>query len=102
MDNKTLSVISYITIFGWLFAYITGKDKADDLLRYHLRQSLGINIAMIVLGFVLGIVLVIVPGLRFLGILQLGLLALAVFGIINAANGVEKPVPVLGKMFEKK
>ena len=32
MDNKTLSIVSYISIIGWVIAYVVGKDKADDLL----------------------------------------------------------------------
>ncbi|CAM2975228.1 hypothetical protein CHFL109739_10800 [Chryseobacterium flavum] len=40
MDNKTLSIISYITLFGWLISFVIGKEKANSLLKYHLKQSL--------------------------------------------------------------
>ena len=36
MDNKTLSIVSYISIIGWVIAYVVGKDKADDLLKNHI------------------------------------------------------------------
>ena len=48
MNNKTLSIVSYITLIGWGIAYIIGKDKADDLLKFHLKQSLGLVIFSII------------------------------------------------------
>lgn len=102
MDNKTLSIISYISIVGWLIAYFMGKEKADDLLKYHLRQSLGLAVAGILFSIALNVVAVIVPSLGILGMLSLVILILWIIGIINAANGTKKPLPLIGKMFENK
>ena len=101
MDNKTLSIVSYITIIGWVIAFVVGKDKADDLLKYHLKQSLGLFIFSIVYQIILGI-LISITGLSILSILLLVVLALTIIGIINAANGVKKPLPIIGSMFEDK
>lgn len=102
MNNKTLSVISYITPVGWLIAYFSGKEKADALLRYHLKQALGMALISIVLNIVLYLVAFLVPALSFLGITGLIIVIFWVLGIINAANEAEKPVPVFGKSFERK
>ena len=102
MDNKTLSIVSYITIVGWLIAYLVGKDKADSLLKYHLRQALGLALVSIAFNIVLRIVASVVPALSFLGLIGLVFLVFWILGIINAANGAEKPIPVFGKMFEDK
>ena len=102
MDNKTLSIISYITIIGWLVAYFSGKDKADVLLKYHLRQSLGLAIVSIVFNVAFTIIASIVPSLAFLGFVGYAFIILWIMGIINAANGALKPVPLIGKMFEDK
>jgi uncharacterized membrane protein len=102
MDNKTLSIISYITIIGWLVAYFSGKDKADALLKYHLRQSLGLAIVSIVFNIAFTIIASIVPSLSFLGLVGYAFIILWIMGIINAANGALKPVPLIGKMFEDK
>lgn len=102
MDNKTLSIISYITLIGWLVAYFVGKDKADSLLKYHLRQSLGLAVVNILFSVALNIVAFIVPALGFLGLIGYVFIVLWIIGIINAANGVEKPLPIIGKMFEDK
>lgn len=102
MNNKTLSIISYITPFGWIIAYLLGKDNADSLLKYHLRQSLGLMIISILFNIVMRILVSISPALGFLGIVGLLIIIFWILGIINAANNAEKPVPVFGKMFEDK
>ncbi len=102
MNNKTLSIVSYISIVGWLIAYFMGKEKMDALLKYHLRQSLGLTIVSILFSVALNIVAMIVPALGILGLVSLAFLLLWVIGIINAANGAQKPLPVIGKIFEDK
>ncbi|WP_336960982.1 DUF4870 domain-containing protein [Chryseobacterium contaminans] len=101
MDNKTLSIVSYITIVGWLISFIAGKEKAGSLLKYHLKQSLGLIIFSIILSVVLRILLS-VTHLGILSILGFIPLVLMIIGAINAANEVEKPLPLIGKMVEDK
>ncbi|MCE7040147.1 hypothetical protein [Dyadobacter sp. CY312] len=100
MTNKTLSIVSYITLIGWLVAYFSGKEKADDLLKYHLRQSLGLLIIGFVLGIALNIVIAIAPALSFLSFASFGILILLILGAINASNEIKKPLPIIGKTFE--
>lgn len=100
MSNKTLSIVSYITLIGWLVAFISGKDKADDLLKYHLRQSFGLILTGFVLSIILNILIMIVPALSFLSYIGIILFIFLILGAINAANEVKKPLPVIGKTFE--
>jgi len=103
MDNKTLSIISYITLIGWLVAYFVGKEKADSLLKYHLRQSMGLFIVIFVLGIGIGIIISIIPSLNILSmLLNLVYLVFVVLGVLNANKTLEKPLPIMGKYFEKK
>ncbi len=102
MDNKTLSIVSYLSIIGWIIAYVMGKEKMDDLLKYHLKQSLGLAIVSILFTVALNVVAMIVPALGILGMLSLAILVLWVIGIINAANSAQKPLPIIGKAFEGK
>ena len=99
MDNKILSIVSYISIVGWIIAYFVGKDKADDLLKYHLKQGFG----LFIFSFIWGILISILAGVTGIGMIRiLGLvnLILMIIGIINAVNSVKKPLPIIGKMFE--
>ena len=102
MNNKTLSIVSYISLVGWLVAYFMGKDQADALLKYHLRQSLGLAIVSILFSVALNIVAAVIPALGILGILSLAFLILWIIGMINASNAALKPLPFIGKMFEDK
>ncbi|WP_309710476.1 hypothetical protein [Siphonobacter sp. SORGH_AS_0500] len=102
MNNKTLSIVSYITLIGWLIAYFSGKDNADRLFKYHLRQSLGLMLVSIVVNIALSVVVMMIPSLSFLSYIGYLIFALLIIGIINSANEVEKPLPIIGKMFENK
>jgi uncharacterized membrane protein len=102
MNNKTLSIVSYITIIGWLVAYLKGKDNADSMLKYHLRQALGLALVNIIFSLALNIIAMVIPALSFIGVFGFVFLILWIIGIINAANGAQKPLPIIGKMFENK
>ncbi len=105
MDKKTLSIVSYITIVGWLVAYFMYKDKADksSLEKFHLKQSLGLGIAGIVFSVAIQIIASIVPSIAsILSLASLLIVVLWVLGILNAANEKEEPLPVIGSMFVDK
>ncbi|MGJ1197126.1 DUF4870 domain-containing protein [Sphingobacterium spiritivorum] len=103
MDRKTIAIISYITIIGWLIAYFQYKDKTKDaFVSYHLKQSLGITIISILLGLVLNIVVIAVPALAVLTYANIFILILWILGIVNAVKEEMKPVPVVGTIFEQK
>ena len=119
MDKKTMAIVSYITIIGWLISFFSYKGtEKDSLVSYHLKQSFGlfltafcINIALIILTKIL--VAIALAGIAFLVVITtiLGLLStiiyitylvLFIIGIITASKGEEKPLPIIGKMFEGK
>jgi uncharacterized membrane protein len=105
MDKKTLSIISYITIIGWIIAYVNYNKSTEksSLTSYHLKQSLGIGILGILFAIVINVLAIVVPSLAgVLSLANLAILILWIFGIINAMNEQEKPVPVVGDMFTNK
>lgn len=104
MNQKTLSILSYVTIIGWIIAYVKGKElqPKNDLVTYHLEQGLGFFILSILVNVILSVVVFMVPALGILNYLSLVLLVLWVFGIINAVNEQKKPIPLVGAMFENK
>ncbi|QDH79614.1 DUF4870 domain-containing protein [Echinicola soli] len=105
MNAKTISIVSYITIIGWIVAYFQhkGTTEKSKLASYHLEQGLGVFIFAVILNIALGIIISVVPSLggilSFVGIVPLVLL---IFGIIAAANEARNPVPLIGKFFEGK
>lgn len=103
MNAKTISIVSYITIIGWLIAYFQNKGNSvkSDLASYHLGQGLGVFIFAVLLNIALMIVLSVVPTIgQVLNLVTILPFILIVFGIIAANNEVKKPVPLIGKFFE--
>lgn len=102
MNNKTLSILSYITIIGWIVAFIKSKDLTpkSDLVSYHLKQGFGIFLVSLVVNIALSVVVMVVPSLYFLSYVGYVIFILWIFGIINAVNEQKKPIPVIGKIFE--
>jgi len=104
MNNKTLSILSYVTIIGWIIAFVKSKDSSpkSDLVTYHLKQGFGIFLFSLVVNILLSVIVTIVPSLYFLSYIGYVIFILWIFGIINAANEQKKPIPVIGQMFEDK
>ena len=104
MTNKTLAILSYVTIIGWLVSFFQTKDQAakSPLVKYHLKQGLGLFIVAIIFNVALTVVASVIPALSFLGLVGLAFWVFLIFGIINANNEQLKPVPLIGKMFEDK
>jgi uncharacterized membrane protein len=112
MDNKTMALVSYITPIGWLISFFSYKgQEKNSLVSYHLKQSFGLIMVSIVLWFAMWFLLFflafislsLVLTLSWLyNLVSLAFLVLMIIGIINASKGEEKPLPIIGKMFEGK
>jgi len=105
MNVKTISIVSYITIIGWVIAYFQHKnsEQKSALVSYHLGQGLGVFIFSVVLNIGLSIVIRVIPSLgSLLALIGLLPLVLIIFGVIAASNEALSPVPLIGKIFEGK
>ncbi|MFH0987610.1 MAG: hypothetical protein V1841_01815 [Patescibacteria group bacterium] len=89
--NTGMAILAYVLFFIPLLT----DAKNDPFVKYHVRQGLVLFIAWIVAG-VLGSIFWIIAW-----ILPLLVFVLWIIGIMNAANGQEKPVPVIGQFGEK-
>jgi uncharacterized membrane protein len=101
-EDRTVAILSYLTIIGFIVAIVLHSSKKTALGAYHLRQCLGLIVSGLALG-IAGFVLAIIPILGWLAMLALWVffLVLWVMGLIAAATGQQKPVPVLGEHFQK-
>ena len=99
-EGKTIAIISYITLIGFIIALIMNNKEKNDFASYHLRQSLGIY----ALYFLVSVGLYVLSSLMdfpFLStILYLGLFVLWILGILAAVQGEKKPVPLFGEKFQ--
>lgn len=95
-SDKTTGIIAYLTIFGLIAAIIMNKEPKNEFASYHIRQSLGLCVTGIGL-FVVGLVPLIGWLISIIGTIFIVILWL--LGFINAINGHEKPVPLLGTKY---
>jgi uncharacterized membrane protein len=105
MTNRTLAIVAYITIIGWVVAYLSYRKENDKspLVRYHLTQSLGVIIFSIALSIVSGVLVGILPALATVFyIISLLPFVLMLMGIITASNEAQRPIPLIGKLVEGK
>lgn len=111
--DKTVGIVAYITLIGFIISIVLNSSKTGEEKKFgafHLRQALGLIIfsvgVFIALTIVTVILAFIIPFLGvFFGLLMnlvwLGILALLIIGIVNAANGDYKEVPVIGQFSTK-
>lgn len=93
-----MAVFAYLS---WLVLIPIFGAKGSRFARFHANQGLALAIAEIICWVVLGI-LVKLPLIGWIfglveGIFSLVCLIFAIIGIVNAANGRAKELPIVGK-----
>ena len=89
-QNKVMAIVAYFLFFVPL---LTAKDSA--FAKYHANQGLILLLFSVLVNVVGGVI----PVLGWFVILPLGALAvivLLIMGVMNAANGQMKPLPLIG------
>ena len=97
-QNKAMGILAYIS---WLVLVPIFAAKGSKFARFHANQGLVLAIAEIICWVVLGL-LGNIPFIGWLfgiidGLLSLVFVGFAVIGIVNAANGKVKELPIVGK-----
>ena len=105
--NKGMAVIAYILFF---IPLLTGDYKKSQFVKYHTNQGTILFIASVALGIVINILSAILRAALWniftwgiyglfstvLNALWIVPTVLMILGIINAVNGVTKPLPIIG------
>ena len=92
-DARTIAIVSYLTIIGWVIALLMHQNNKSELGAFHLRQTLGLYLTGLIISF-----LYYIP---FIGwILSLALFVFWVIGLVNAAQGEQKPIPLVGEFYQ--
>ena len=91
--NTTMAAIAYILFFVPL---LTGDAKKDSFVNYHVKQGL-VLFLLVVLINVIGWIIPFYFWYSISWILSLGMLVLLILGIVNAVNGKQEPLPIIGK-----
>ncbi len=90
--DKVAAIFSYLGWLFWIVAFII-RNKDDQLSRHHLNQGFILAVA----GSITGIMTRFHGLIRHAGsLLSLGVLVLAIIGIVRAAKGSDEPLPIIG------
>ena len=92
-NGLLIAIVSYLSLIGWIIAFILYQNDKSEIAIYHIRQSLGINI----IG-VIGWVIFWIPIIGWLA--AIFVFVIWIMGLISAAQGEMKPVPLFGKFFQ--
>lgn len=101
MDKKTTDIVCYLGFIGLIIAFAAGTREQS---KFHMNQSLVLVIAEVVLSIISGFAGALVNIIPIMGLivsLVAGICSIALFvfmilGILNAAKGVEAPLPLVG------
>ncbi len=88
---RFVSVITYVTLIGWLVSlFIYGQNKSS-LARFHIRQALGLIVTSGILSFI-----------PFIGwFLALVIAVFWFIAMVHAFKGECYPIPLIGAFFQE-
>ena len=93
--NKLMAIIGYIIPILFFIPLLSEESKKSPYAKFHANQQLILLIAAIAVNIVGGVI----PFIGWFIILPLGsifLIVVAIMGIINAAKGEMKKLPLIG------
>jgi uncharacterized membrane protein len=102
-DNpRTTAVVSYITFIGWLIAYfgLYPKNRTSHS-SFHLRQSLLIHILSLLVKIFYSFSYASSTTLVVTGVLTILVFILWLSGFVDALNGRQRPLPLIGSLSQK-
>ncbi len=99
-EGKAVAIISYLSIIGWIIAYIMYGNNKSPLAAFHLRQTITLYIASLAI-WIVEMILAFIPIIGLLASIAAVILYIAFFvfwiiGFLAAINGQEKAMPFIG------
>ncbi len=93
-DNKVMAILAY---FGILFLIPLFAAKESPFARFHTNQGCILFIVGVAIYILTTVLTFVSPFLALLGLINLVIFVFAIIGIINAAKGEMKELPIIGK-----
>lgn len=101
-EDKTVAIVCYLTILGFIIAVIMHTNKKTYIGAYHLRQALGLLSSTMIVWLATRIVawIPILGGIVTIAI-YLATTLFIIIGVLNAISGKNKPLPFIGQISER-
>lgn len=95
-SEKNMAFVSYLHLIGLLIAYLTNKERNNEIISFHIRQSLGLWLSFFSLGYIIGNFDSWMITFSF----WICFAVLIFYGISTALAGKKTPVPLVGKLYQ--
>jgi len=95
-SGKSSAVISYFYLLGVLIAYFTNSDKKSQFAYFHIRQSLGLWLSFMALGYPIGYF----DSWQITGSFWMAFGILFIYGFSTALSGKMIPIPLVGNLYQ--
>ncbi|MEM7161517.1 MAG: hypothetical protein AAF487_03660 [Bacteroidota bacterium] len=101
-SGRTAAALAYIPVIGLIAAVLLHGNNKTSLSAFHLRQGIGMHVAMLIIYF-FGNMIQIIPVLGWFvnWIFWLAVILLLFFGFIYALNEKKQLLPFIGETFQK-
>lgn len=96
-SGKTAAITSYILGIGVLIAMSMNADDKNAFASFHIRQGLGLTITFLSLGLIISNF----DSLMISTPMWICISVLWSYGIFSAIKGETKPIPLVGKLYQK-
>lgn len=93
--SKLLAVLSYMNFLVLVPVFASGRD---EFVKKHMKQGLFLSLCLVLLPFIL-----IIPLLGWIigAVWAAALVITWIMGVISAATGHEKSLPIIGKLTDR-
>ena len=95
-SGKTSALISYFWLIGVIIAYNSNADTKSQFAYFHIRQSLGLWLTLMVLGYTVGHF----DNLQITISFWMAFGILFIYGFSTALSEKMIPIPLVGKFYQ--
>lgn len=97
-EGKVFAILCYVLcVFGVPFWILPLVLRNNEFSLFHAKQCLMLWIVAMISMPIASLLILAVIGFVLVPIVLIGLLVLVVIGLVGAANGEMKPLPIIGK-----
>ena len=95
-SGKNSALISYFYLIGVLIAYLINSEKKSQFAYFHIRQSLGLWLSFLALGYPVGYF----DNWQITGSFWMAFGILFIYGFSTALTEKTTPIPLVGKLYQ--
>lgn len=98
-EHKLYAILGYILPFLFFLPLLSESSRKNTFARFHANQQLLLLILLVGLYAIHNVLYIVLmsAGIFLMQLLNLAILVLVIIGIVNAAQGKMKELPIIGK-----